>query len=62
MPAPQPHGPSAVELDDDELLDMMGDMQAEPHQDPRPPIPGSMQPPVNDTVAGLLPEAFPELV
>ena len=50
--APQQQVPNDTELDDDELLDMMGDMQPEPHADSGLPVSASMQPPLNDTLEG----------
>lgn len=50
--APQQQAPADTELDDDELLDMMGDMQPEPCLDSGPPVSSSMQPPLNDTLPG----------
>lgn len=51
-PAAAPGGqqPDELELDDDELLDMMGDMQPEPR--PQPMLPSSMGPPLTDTLPG----------
>lgn len=50
--APQQQPPNEMELDDDELLDMMGDMQPEPCLDSGLPVSASMQPPLNDTLEG----------
>lgn len=56
--APQQPAPNDMELDDDELLDMMGDMQPEPHLDSGLPMSTSMQPPLNDTLEGEVHLAF----
>lgn len=48
----QQQAPHDMELDDDELLDMMGDMQPEPHVEFGLPESDGMQPPVSDTLEG----------
>lgn len=50
--APQQQEPHDMELDDDELLEMMGDMQPEPYLDSGLPESDGMQPPVADTLDG----------
>ncbi len=50
--APLQQKSAELELDDDELLDMMGDMQPDPH--PQSMMPATMPPPVTDTLAGQL--------
>lgn len=50
--APQQKAPNDMELDDDELLDMMGDMPPESHLDSGLPVSDNMQPPVTDTLEG----------
>ncbi|KAL3157492.1 hypothetical protein ABBQ32_011956 [Trebouxia sp. C0010 RCD-2024] len=52
LAAPQQQGANEVELDDDELLDMMADIQPEPHVAPEPPVSATTLPPVTDTLAG----------
>ena len=50
--APQQQAPNDLELDDDELLDMMGDEQPEPCLNSGLPVSSSMQAPLNDTLPG----------
>ena len=53
MAAPQQQqAVNDIELDDDELLDMMGDMQPAAPARPMAPAPASMLPPITDTLAG----------
>lgn len=54
MAVPQQQAPNDMELDDDELLDMMGDIQPEPHTEAGQPVSASMQAPITDTLAGKL--------
>lgn len=51
MAAPQ-QAANEMELDDDELLDMMGDIQPEPYVAPELPVSATTLPPVTDTLAG----------
>ena len=48
--APVHQQPAGMELDDDELLDMMGDMHPDPP--PQPLLPASRLPPITNTLAG----------
>ena len=52
MAAPQQQAANEMELDDDELLDMMGDIQPEVHVESGLPVSATMQPPITDTLAG----------